>query len=112
MVRNGGRLGDRQIVPADWISASTTILPSDSRANQNVKSLDFDADQMNYKHHWWIWAKDGLPYDYTGIGLHGQYVYVSPRNKTVVIRTGTSWGKFGSTRWLDLMHDIAHTIPS
>jgi CubicO group peptidase (beta-lactamase class C family) len=111
MVRNGGKFGSKQVVPANWIAQSTTILPTDAEVTKDVISLDFRAEKMNYKCFWWIWGKDGLPNDFTGIGLHGQYIYISPRNHTVVVRTGKSWGRFGSTRWLDLMHDIAHSVP-
>lgn len=110
MVRNGGKFGSKQVVPANWIAQSTTILPTDAEVTKDVISLDFRAEKMNYKCFWWIWGKDGLPNDFTGIGLHGQYIYISPRNHTVVVRTGKSWGRFGSTRWLDLMHDIAHSV--
>ena len=66
-----GRIGDRQIIPADWIAAST-------RPQANTLP-----GKISYGYQWWIpaGAEDG---EYLARGIYGQYIYVSQRSGVVI----------------------------
>jgi len=69
MMMNGGRANGRQIVPAEWVALSTP--PTDPA----------DGDE-GYGMQWWTFGKDA----YSAIGLQGQYIYVDPKTRTVVVK--------------------------
>jgi len=70
MMMNGGRANGRQIVPADWVALST-------RPTEPVKP-----GTMGYGLQWWDFDNGA----YSAIGLQGQYIYVDPATKTVVVK--------------------------
>ena len=69
----GGVWEGRQIVPAEWVRASTT---------PHIRSTDAALD---YGYQWWI-QPDG---SFAAHGLGGQYIFVRPRQDLVVVFT--SW---------------------
>ncbi|SFK79548.1 serine hydrolase domain-containing protein [Shimia haliotis] len=66
-----GQLNGTQIVPADWIAAST--VPSANTADGN----------LHYGYQWWM-PKDPRPGEFFGIGVYGQYIYVNRANNVVI----------------------------
>ena len=71
MVLDGGVADGRRIVSADWIAQSTRpIGPTDRRAG-------------GYGLQWWTMA-DGV--SFAAIGLQGQYIYINPATRTVVVK--------------------------
>lgn len=114
---HGGRLAGAQIVPADWVARTDEIDPG-------------PAERPNYRNHWWrdVVYRDTLPAGaadqalhhhrgedglewhkiYTGnyyaAGFLGQFVYVNPATKTVVVRTGKRQGK---TDWPGLFRRLS-----
>ncbi|MDH3687038.1 MAG: beta-lactamase family protein [Myxococcales bacterium] len=78
---NGGRRGDRQIVPARWVEASVT--PDAPHLMPGPKPGP-DAGPMGYGYQWWIPSEpEG---DFMAIGVYGQMVYVDPKNRLVVVK--------------------------
>jgi CubicO group peptidase (beta-lactamase class C family) len=72
MMLNGGRWGDRQVVPAEWVAASTTP----------QVGLEAGAP-MGYGYLWWI--PQSLPKGtFLAIGNWGQYLLGIPPNTVVV----------------------------
>ncbi len=73
MIARDGRYGGRQIVPAEWIAAST------------IGTAPTAPGQDSYGYQWWI--PSGAP---EGVvmarGIYGQYIYID-RNRDVVIVT-------------------------
>lgn len=68
---NDGAWGDQQVVPADWVAASTR--PS---------VADF------YGYQWWLDTTPGGRDMYSARGHDGQYIYVIPALDLVVVRNG------------------------
>jgi len=66
-----GQLNGTQIVPADWVAAST--VPSANTADGN----------LHYGYQWWM-PKDPRPGEFFGIGVYGQYIYVNRANNVVI----------------------------
>lgn len=70
MMLEGGRANGHQIVPAEWVRESTT-------------PTRFANDPLTYAYQWWT---TGPPGSFTALGLQGQYIFVDPRSKTVVVK--------------------------
>jgi CubicO group peptidase (beta-lactamase class C family) len=71
-LQNGAWNGT-QVVPADWVAASTT------------PSAPTDPGQPRYGYQWWIPADGpGAGREFYAIGIYGQYIYVD-RDRGVVI---------------------------
>ena len=76
MFLDGGRWNGQQIVPEDWVVASTT--PSAPTA----------PGKLQYGYQWWA-PKDARAGEFFGIGVYGQYVYID-RPRGVVIAMNSS----------------------
>jgi CubicO group peptidase (beta-lactamase class C family) len=87
---NNGVWEGQQIVPVDWVSASTrSHIPVD--------------EQLDYGYQWWIDPGDG----YVARGRFGQLIFVIPDSKVVVVFTA---GVPEDAPLLDLIHD--YVIPA
>ncbi|MEO3413708.1 serine hydrolase [Roseovarius sp. CAU 1744] len=73
MIAQGGHWQGRQIVPGDWIAAST------------IASAPTEPGQLGYGYQWWIpkGAGDGV---FMARGIYGQYIYIDqPRDVVIVV---------------------------
>lgn len=79
-----GRRGDDQIVPVDWVKASTVadaphLLPGTDR---------MDPEGMGYGFQWWIPVdSDG---EFLAIGVYNQMIYVNTVKKVVIAKNGAN----------------------
>lgn len=71
MMLDGGVANGRRIVSPEWVAASTR--PSGQAGSQRGE----------YGLQWWVVGDRGA---YSAIGLQGQYVYVDPATRTVVVK--------------------------
>ncbi len=71
MIANGGRWNGQQIVPADWIDAST------------VASANTAPGRTGYGYQWWIPA-GSQPGQFMARGIYGQYIYIDRINNVVI----------------------------
>lgn len=67
MMLDDGKANGRQIISPGWIKASTTS----------------GGQGGGYGLQWWLMGDQGA---YSAIGLQGQYIYVDPRSRTVVVK--------------------------
>jgi len=74
MVAHMGRHGDRQVVPQDWIAASTT--PSAPTPEGGLK----------YGYQWWM-PSDARAGEVFGHGIYGQYLYIDRASDAVIVVT-------------------------
>ncbi|MFK7743797.1 MAG: serine hydrolase domain-containing protein [Roseobacter sp.] len=63
-----------QIVPRDWVLASTTA------------SAPTGPDEYGYGFQWWM-PRDARPREYMGRGIYGQYLYINEDASTVIVLT-------------------------
>jgi CubicO group peptidase (beta-lactamase class C family) len=68
MMLGQGKANGRQIVPADWVRDSTRAAGGPG---------------PGYGYQWWI-APDAKSYQ--ALGLQGQYIYVNPESRTVIVK--------------------------
>jgi CubicO group peptidase (beta-lactamase class C family) len=81
---NKGNWNGKQLLNAAWINTSTT--PTTERGCWN-----------GYKYQFWLPSQTG---DYSTIGILGQYVYVNPINKVIIVRLGSKKGKVDNwSKW-------------
>jgi CubicO group peptidase (beta-lactamase class C family) len=71
MFLDGGRIGGRQVVPVAW--ANPASFPG-------VRTLD----RYMHRHLWWF--PEGGQGDYYAYGHNGQYLYVNPAARTVIVK--------------------------
>lgn len=103
---NGGRWGGAQILPASWVFESTRPDTTvDSRAYYPADGI-FANGRGYYKYFWWGLRHDDGD-DFTGVGNFGQYVYVSPASRLIIVRHGTSLGTGG---WLGMFKAMATAL--
>ena len=79
LFRLEGKINGKQLVPSNWVKASTTPDAPHLMPGENPLS-DFP---LGYGYQWWIPDDSG---DFTAIGVYNQFVYVSPENNTVVVK--------------------------
>ena len=73
---DGGRWQGRQIVPEYWVRES--VMPNSPPAAS-------PRDPFGYGYQWWVPIdSDG---EFYAIGVYGQYIYVNPRARVVVVKT-------------------------
>jgi CubicO group peptidase (beta-lactamase class C family) len=87
---NGGRRDDRQVVPAAWVAAS--VRPG---ATRMAEGAGFGAG-FDYGYQWWV--PDGDEGDFLAMGIWGQFVFVHPGHRIVIVKTSTDPGFAGRER--------------
>ncbi len=78
---NEGRRADRQVVPAAWVEAS--VRPG---VTAMAPDAAFGAG-FGYGYQWWV--PDGDEGDFLAMGIWGQFVYVHPVHRVVIVKTST-----------------------
>ncbi len=102
---NHGNWNGKQIISAGWVTESTTRDPNDNRPWETYP--DFRDDGGYYKYFWWGRAFGADDYIFEAQGLWGQYIYVCPKTKVVIVRTASKWGSIGSSGWNQVLRYIA-----
>ncbi|MGR3623360.1 serine hydrolase domain-containing protein [Pseudophaeobacter sp.] len=74
MIEQDGYYNGTQVVPANWIAAST-------RASAPTKP-----DKRAYGYQWWI-PSDGTPGEFFAHGVYGQYIYIDQTRDLVIVST-------------------------
>ncbi len=103
MLLHGGQWNGYAIISKEWIDAST-ISPQPLRRDDTDSDF-FNTIEVGYRYMWYS-AKNGAGgYDYYAAGKYGQYLYVSPENDVVIVRTGFNEGEVD--RWPDVLSKMA-----
>lgn len=92
LYRNGGMWQGRQIVPEDWVRASTTIDSPIREAGRPM--LGGHPIDLGYGYQWWI--PSGRRGDFSAIGVLNQLVYVDPETATTIVKLSAN-RRYGTT---------------
>lgn len=93
-----GRWTAQDIVSPDWVARATGTNPADRAPGV--------ADGRYYALMWWgVERNSGSP-DFYAWGDHGQFIYVSPRDDAVIVRTGVEYGVSAAT-WTSIFAETA-----
>ncbi|OKI02663.1 serine hydrolase [Streptomyces sp. CB02923] len=91
LMARGGELDGRRIVPAAWVERSRGAGPA------YLKTGGLGADypeHYGYANQWWTLG--GERRSFTGLGIHGQYLWVDPEADVVVVKT-SAWNTADDT---------------
>lgn len=98
---NNGNWDGSQIVPSDWVAAST----QDSHLFPSIAPV-------YYGYMWWGARCNPGSHDFFALGNHGQFIYVSPAKKLIVVRNGEEYGLSGeSEEWIGIFCQFAKAMP-
>jgi CubicO group peptidase (beta-lactamase class C family) len=109
---NRGNWNGKQIISASWVDESTSRDPNDRRRWESSFWETYSAwPEMGgyYKYFWWGLSRPAGDYSFSAIGKYGQFIFVSPRNKVVIVRTGRNSG-IGEFLWPQVFHYIADSL--
>ena len=82
LFRNKGSWQGRQLVPADWVQASTR--PDAPHLMPGMPWLNDHRLPLGYGYQWWI--PDGQRGEFSAIGIYNQLVYVDPSRGVVIYK--------------------------
>jgi CubicO group peptidase (beta-lactamase class C family) len=103
---NGGRVGERQVLPRSWVLDSVTPSPQELPGH-----CDEDrAENVYYKYGWWGHDLRDNDLRFWADGHLGQFIYVFPRKQLVIARFGRHRGSVGRA-WPTLLRAIAEAVP-
>jgi len=85
---NEGRRDDLQVVPAAWVADSVRPGVPSPALGSGVSGPEagFGAG-FGYGYQWWV--PDGNEGDFLAMGIWGQFVYVHPGQRIVIVKTST-----------------------
>jgi hypothetical protein len=82
LIRNQGKRGDEQIIPAQWIAASTSQSAPEAAKGEGTSTEDGSA--FGYGYQWWLPPhSDG---EFFAVGVYGQYIYINPKAGIVIAK--------------------------
>jgi len=90
-----GQWDSQRIVSEDWVTASST---SDVSAGS----------AWNYQRMWWLVAKDRA--DFLAGGHLGQFLYVNPMVRIIIVRLGKSQGGLSRAEWANLFVSLSERL--
>lgn len=83
-ILNADRLPGREVVPRDWISQTLEGAASDIQSVDYLQALHPGG---SYRNQWWI--TKGEHGEFYCVGIYGQYIWIDPVTRTVVIKFST-----------------------
>ena len=92
---------------AQWVADSTTPDPNDHRPWETFARWQDKGGY--YKYFWWGISQGNTDYSYMGIGTYGQFIFVSPRTRVVIVRTADNDG-IDPPQWREVFQYIAGQI--
>lgn len=97
LVLNKGNWNGDQIISEKWLEESRIISPSN-------RVQEF-GDEIYYEKFWWLFSKDHeRAYIISGWGHLGQYLYIFPEQKIIVVRMGKDTGSVKS--WKRVFQEV------
>ena len=103
MLLHDGIWNEQDVIGTDWLDRSL-IAPAP------LSSEDLGADflksrEVGYQYMWYSIKNAAGGYDYFAAGKYGQYLYISPENDVVIVRTGVDIGEVDW--WPDVFRQVA-----
>lgn len=75
LMLDDGMAGDTRVLPEGWVRQMTTMVPTGQTGGDGFPGYGLQT-----------WQVDGEPGAYSAVGLAGQYIYVHPATRTVVVK--------------------------
>ena len=106
MLLHGGKWNGFDIISQDWIKRST-VAPA-PMAQSDIDSDFLKGQNVGYQYMWYSIENGKGGHDFFARGQFGQYLYISPENQTVIVRTGYSAGDVAW--WPDVFGQVASAL--
>jgi CubicO group peptidase (beta-lactamase class C family) len=103
---NGGSWQGHQVISKDWVNESTRPLFPPNYADYYSDWYELLPGEGHYKYMWYSLVREGDSYDFAAEGDKGQFIYVSPQKKLVIVRNGIEYG-IPSEEWFQLFYEFA-----
>jgi CubicO group peptidase (beta-lactamase class C family) len=103
---NGGNWQGNQVISKAWVDESTQPLLPSNYFEYYPEWFASLPGKGYYKYMWWGMAREGDSYDFTAMGDKGQFIYVSPQKKLVIVRNGIEYG-IPTKEWYELFYKFA-----
>lgn len=98
----GGRVGERQLVPEEWVARSRGSDLPHLQVGELVTGGG--SPQYGYSNQWWTLG--GERRAFTGLGVHGQFLFVDPDSETVIVKTSAWNDADDDTRSLETLRAL------
>ncbi|WP_284036944.1 serine hydrolase [Neobacillus sp. 114] len=103
MLLHSGTWNGQQILNEIWVKQST--LSDFPLNNDEYKGSFLENSNIGYKYMWYSTPNNNGSLDFFAMGKYGQYLYMSPENNLVILRTGISVGNVDS--WTDVFKEVS-----
>jgi CubicO group peptidase (beta-lactamase class C family) len=107
LLLNQGRWEGKQIVSPAWVEQATQ--PEEKPSSYYGDDPFFVSQGHYYKYFWWGDKRPGGLSDFHAAGNKGQYIYVSPQKRVIIVRNGFDFG-IPSGRWARLFYQLAEGL--
>ncbi len=104
LMLNHGHWEGKQIVSQAWVDQATQ--PEERPSSYYGDDPFFVSQGHYYKYLWWGDKRPGGKSDFHAVGNKGQYVYISPQKRVIIVRNGFDFG-IPSSRWARLFYQLA-----
>ena len=75
LMLDDGMVGETRVLPEGWVAQMTAMEPTGNPAGQGFPGYGFQT-----------WQVDDQPGAYAAVGLAGQFIYVHPSTRTVIVK--------------------------
>jgi len=105
-----GMWNGEQVLPAGWVDASTRPTVG-GPAGYYPPRMEQPYGTISHELYWWRIARPDGEYAYSGLGNHGQFVFVAPAERLIVVRLGERYG-IPAFDWFEVFTTLADHIDS
>ena len=106
MLLHKGVWNENRIVSEQWIDKSTVA--EFPLVEEEYKDSFLKNKETGYKYMWYSTITQKSRIDYYALGKYGQFLYISPENNTVIVRTGVNSGDVDW--WPDILKELASKV--
>jgi CubicO group peptidase (beta-lactamase class C family) len=107
LMLNNGRWAGKQVVPDVWVEQATQ--PEERPSSYYGDEPFFVSLGHYYKYFWWGYKRPGGRSDFYAVGNKGQYIYISPQRRVIIVRNGFDFG-IPSSHWARLFFQLAEGL--
>jgi len=104
LMLNNGQWEGKQVVSNAWVEQATQ--PEERPSSYYGDDPFFVSQGHYYKYFWWGDKRAGGKSDFHAVGNKGQYIYVSPQKRVIIVRNGFGFG-IPTEQWLRLFYQLA-----
>jgi CubicO group peptidase (beta-lactamase class C family) len=103
---DAGQWQGEQVLSSAWVREATQPWQPDNPETYYPAFFATGPGERYYGYMWWGFGRPGGDYDFTAAGDKGQYIYVSPSKRLVIVRHGIDYG-IPSSEWLKFFYEFA-----